>query len=207
MSKYGVPDQVRSDRGGENTQVWQFMLEQHHSQSAVLVGSSTHNQRIERLWRDVHRCVAVLFADLFRELEGDGKLNALNEVDMFCLHSVFLPRINDSLDSFTESWNNHALSTSNNLTPNQLFIEGALRQNMTPALPSVSPTGTAVQMLIPQSTDPIAVPRSTFQPCQQLQLRINQMNMLRRTEDLGYVLYTDFSNLVGSHMQDCNECQ
>ena len=163
VSKYGVPDQVRSDRGGENTQVWQFMLEQHHSQSAVLVGSSTHNQRIERLWRDVHRCVAVLFADLFRELEGDGKLNALNEVDMFCLHSVFLPRINDSLDSFTESWNNHALSTSNNLTPNQLFIEGALRQNMTPALPSVSPTGTAVQTLIPQSTDPIAVPRSTFQ--------------------------------------------
>ena len=44
VSNYGVPDQVRSDRGGEN-------IEQHNSESSVLVGSSTHNERIERMWR------------------------------------------------------------------------------------------------------------------------------------------------------------
>lgn len=83
VSKYGLPDQVRSDCGGENVQVWQYMLEQHNSESAVLVGSSTHNERIERLWRDVHRCVAVLFAHLFREMEAEGILSCLNEIDLF----------------------------------------------------------------------------------------------------------------------------
>ena len=97
VSMYGLPDQVRSDQGGENIEVWQYMLEQHQSESAVLVGSSTHNERIERMWRDVYRCVGVLYADLFREMEVDGRLSCLNEVDLFCLHSVFLPRISIEL--------------------------------------------------------------------------------------------------------------
>ena len=115
-----------------------IMLEQHESHSAALVWSSTHNERIECLWRDVQRCVAVLFADIFRQMEAEGIVSCLNEIDVFCLHSVFLPRINSALDSFVESWNNHPLSTSENLTPNQLFIQGALRQNMTPTFPTPS---------------------------------------------------------------------
>ena len=67
--------------------VWQCMLEQHNSQSALLVGSSTHNERMERLWSDVRRCVAVLFADLFRGMEAEGIPSCLNKVDLFCLHS------------------------------------------------------------------------------------------------------------------------
>ena len=35
-------------------------MEQHDSESAVLVGSSTDNERIECPQRDVHRCVPVL---------------------------------------------------------------------------------------------------------------------------------------------------
>ena len=68
-------------------------------------------------------------------METDGKLDTLNEVDLFFLHIVYLPRINESLDSFVECWNNHPVSTEHNLTPNQLFIQGALSQNMTPAPP------------------------------------------------------------------------
>lgn len=62
---------MRTDLGGENTEVWRYMEEQHANESAVTTGSSTHNQRnqrIERLWRDVYRCVGVLFADTFRLL-------------------------------------------------------------------------------------------------------------------------------------------
>lgn len=93
VCNYGVPDKVRSDCGGENTQVWGYMIEQKHCESAILVGSSTHNQRIERLWCDVYRCVSVLYADLFREMESDNRLSSLNEVDLFCLHVVFLPKV------------------------------------------------------------------------------------------------------------------
>lgn len=42
VSRFGVPDKVRSDLGGENVDVWRYMYEQQLSQSVVLVGSSTH---------------------------------------------------------------------------------------------------------------------------------------------------------------------
>ena len=41
--------------------------------------------------------VCVLFTDTFRALEADGHLDCLNEVDLYCLHFVFLPRINSAL--------------------------------------------------------------------------------------------------------------
>ncbi len=66
VSKYGLPSNTRFDLGGENIRVWKYMIEQQGSSDAVIVGSCTHNERIERLSRDVQRCVAVLFADLFR---------------------------------------------------------------------------------------------------------------------------------------------
>ena len=43
------------------TWIWRYMIEQHRSDGAVVVGLSTHNERIEKLWRDVHRCVASVF--------------------------------------------------------------------------------------------------------------------------------------------------
>ena len=89
----GLPKKVRSDHGGENIDVWCYMMEAHGHQHCINTGSSTHNKRIERLWRDVHRSVLVVFGDLFRELEDEGHLDALNEVDMFLLHTIFLPRI------------------------------------------------------------------------------------------------------------------
>ena len=205
VSMYGLPDQVRSDQGGENIEVWRYMLEQHQSESAVLVGSSTHDERIERMWRDVYRCVGVLYADLFREMEADGRLSCLNEVDLFCLHSVFLPRINDSLKSFVECWNNHPLSTSENLTPNQLFIEGALRQNMTPTLHTATHATSTISRL-PHHHDAVAVPRSTFTPCDNLQDELDQQDMLRVTDDFGYSVYRQVCRLVGHHLQQCNEC-
>lgn len=48
---------------------------------------------------------------------------------MFALHYVFLPRINFSLDIFTQSWNHHSLRTENHKTPRQLYLEGMTRNN------------------------------------------------------------------------------
>ena len=38
-----------------------------------------------------------------------------------------MPRINQSLEQFKASWNNHGIRTERGRTPNQLFTEGALR--------------------------------------------------------------------------------
>ena len=41
---YGVSTRLRTDLGGENTEIWRFMLGQHPSDMPVITGSSTHNE-------------------------------------------------------------------------------------------------------------------------------------------------------------------
>ena len=90
----GQPMHVRSDHGGENIEVWRHMLTTWDDPSRVITGSSTHNERVERMWRDVTRCVSSSYINLFSEFESEGTLDLINETDMFCLHYVFIPCIN-----------------------------------------------------------------------------------------------------------------
>ena len=206
---HGLPERIRTDLGGENVDVWRLMLEEHNSTTAIVTGSSAHNERIERLWRDVYRCVVVLFHDAFYSLEQEGKLDPLNEIDLFCLHHVYLPRINSALQSFIESWNNHSISTEHNLTPNQLFIRGALQQNMTPRLqiqsPITNPTGSHT---LPSATSHVEVPRSSFVPCAFLtgQL-VGNINPQAESDDFGRTFYCQTVDIVGRHlMSGCHNC-
>lgn len=91
-----------------------------------LTGSSVHNQRIERLWRDTFRCVGQLYYALFYEMEDSNLLSVDNNIDLFSLHFVFLPRINAQLDQFASAWNNHPIQTENGLSPLQLWTRGLL---------------------------------------------------------------------------------
>ena len=97
VSKYGLPLKVRTDHGGENVKVWQKMMEEHCSEKCIITGSSTHNTRIERLWRDVHRSVLSIYGNIFRELQDEDCLDNMNEADIYCLQYVFLPLMNKSL--------------------------------------------------------------------------------------------------------------
>ena len=177
------------------------MVEQHESNLAVITGCSTHNERIERMWRDVFRCVGVLFYNTFRQLEDDNEFSTLNEVDMFCLHFVFLKRINCALKSFAESWNNHPISTEHNLTPNELFVEGALQQDAS-TVPS-HPTG----VTLPVARDHIQVPRSSFFPCIVLKTHLDQVDQLRDTDNFGIDIYLEVVQVVGQHLKHgCSDC-
>lgn len=203
----GLPTHVRSDLGGENVDVWKYMVEQHSSSSAVITGSSTHNERVERLWRDVYRCVGVTFRNTFVSMEEEGVLDVLNEIDMFCLHFTFIPRIQNTLNSFTESWNNHSLSSENNFTPNQLFITGAIQYDVVPQIPA-SITALQRNSEIHSPSDRVVVPRISFNPCTQLVAQLNeQINPLAPdVEGFGINIYKAMVNIVGRHLSSCSEC-
>ena len=57
-------------------------------------------------------------------LEAEGMLDPLYEVHLYCLHFIFLPRINDTLTQWMRAWNMHRMHSEHGQSPLQLWTSG-----------------------------------------------------------------------------------
>ena len=126
VTKYGLPSRVRTDKGLENVGIAQYMIENRGtSRGSLIAGKSTHNQRIERLWRDVYEGVLSYFYQLFYFMEEEGILDSLDESNLAALYYVFVPLVNAKLDIWQSAWAHHRIRTAR-ATPAQLWLSGQI---------------------------------------------------------------------------------
>lgn len=208
VQRFGLPSRIRTDCGTENLQVARHMLRHRGiERNSVLTGSSTHNQRIERLWRDLHQSVTKLYYRLFYHLEDLRYLDPLNELHLFALHYVYLPRINRSIELFANAWNHPSVRTMHNSSPLQLYTSGALwlQQSNLPALDffnNVDSTyGVDEDVLSTQvAVETVTVPENRLNVTQEnltlLQLHVNP---LTESDNFGIDLYEATVTFLETH--------
>jgi len=200
VERYGLPSCVRSDQRKKKTKkIAEYML-QHRGleRGSMLTGSFVHNQCIERLWKDMHQSVTKLFYRIFCYMEEIRLLDPSNDIHIYSLHYVYLPRVNRALTMFANGWNKHGIRTEHALSPEQLFVAGALQLRNSGAIAldffedvrtdfyGIDEEGLALD----EDPDAVVIPENTFvltdEQLQELQQNVDPLN---ESENHGIELY------------------
>jgi hypothetical protein len=88
-----------------------------------------HNQRIERLWRDLTSAIGNKWRGFFTLLQDYYGLDTHDHIHIWLLHHIFLDQLNDELLQWANVWNCHPIQErgGGNESPQERFYFGMLR--------------------------------------------------------------------------------
>ena len=131
-----------------------------------------------------------------------------NIVYIFCLHCVYLPRINNTLKLFAEAWNLHSIRTEHNLNPTQLFTRGMLQnqfigigENLADDLSEYGIDWNGPVPLVESNTVIVNELGNILNNNQYLNL-ISRVNPLRTDECYGINVYLECIHVVANILQN-----
>lgn len=166
----------------------------------VLTGQSVHNQRIERLWRDVHTYVVLYYKNIFYYLEQTHLLDPNDELDLFALHLVYLPRINYTIEQFVMQWNNHPISRERGYSPLQKWTEGLYSFANSITFTTVdNHYGIDDDGPLPelQTNNHVEVPESSIQISQhEINSLLDEVNPLDNDNEHGIIMYENTKRVL-----------
>ena len=104
ISYHSLPSRDGADFGVKNVDIAQFMLDCPKcgiNRGRFIAGTSEQNQFIEGLWGEVTMFIIRHFRNIVFYFENEGFLDLLNEVHVFALHYIYMPRIKKALENFS----------------------------------------------------------------------------------------------------------
>lgn len=149
----GIWEQVRVDHGTEFTLVATAQehlahFRQSHHHQPILQSTSRHNHRAERIWPEVNQRINYPVKRVLVDMENNEDIHMSNEVTKFCVSWVTIHVMQDAINTFVQSWNNHRIPGGRGGIPLNL----ASRANrVTPLHATSIPSTTAIIQLHEQS--------------------------------------------------------
>ena len=121
VKMYQWPDLLSTDEKDEKMLVWKAMIEEKGDLSVEMSSKLERVQWVTIIKNDLNNSILTPLLDTFTQLEIEGSLNVENDTDLFCLHFVYLPRINKLLKDFACCYNACCIPHGNGATPSQIF--------------------------------------------------------------------------------------
>lgn len=182
VSKYSYPELITTDERDEKVLVWRAMVGQKGDTCVEMSLKLERVQWVTIIKNDINTNLFTPLIDTFTQLEMEGSLNVSNDTDLFCLHFVYLPRINKLLQDFSKCYNSCAIPRGSGATPSQIFYahNEAATMAQSDILPNLINSSSDIDISL-QSTAPILSKK--FEELKQ------HVNPLEESSDNGKELY------------------
>jgi len=121
VKRYSWPDMISTDDKDEKVLIWKAMVEEKGDLSVEMSTKLERVQWVTIIKNDLSNNILTPLIDTFTQLEIEGSLHISNDTDLFCLHFVYLPRINKLLQDFACCYNSCCIPRGSGATPSQIF--------------------------------------------------------------------------------------